>query len=91
MKQNLPALWWLVSALLIALVFGAMGYAYDQAILLALLFLPGLLILRYFVPQLTPGKQPKVLLNALLNAFILSGSPADSQERSPLFCYAREE
>lgn len=65
MKQNLPALWWLVSTLLIALVFGAMGYAYDQAILLALLFLPGLLILRYFVPQLTPGKQPKMLLNAL--------------------------
>ena len=65
MKQNLPALWWLVSTLLIALVFGAMGYAYDQAILLALLFRPGLLILRYFVPQLTPGKQPKVLLNAL--------------------------
>ena len=65
MKQNLPALWWLVSTLLIALGFGAMGYAYDQAILLALLFLPGLLILRYFVPQLTPGRQTKVLLNAL--------------------------
>ena len=65
MKQNLPALWWLVSTLLIALVFGAMGYTYDQAILLALLFLPGLLILRYFVPQLTPGRQTKVLLNAL--------------------------
>ena len=27
----------------------------------------------------------RVLLNALLNAFILSGSPADSQEQSPLF------
>ena len=65
MKQNLPALWWLVSTLLIVLVFGAMGYAYDQAILLALLFLPGLLILRYFVPQLTLGKRPKELLNAL--------------------------
>ena len=36
-----------------------MGYAYDQAILLALLFLPGLLALRYFVPQLTLGKRPK--------------------------------
>lgn len=65
MKQNLPILWWLVSALLIALAFGAMGYAYDQAILLALLFLPGLLALRYFVPQLTLGKRPKELLNAL--------------------------
>ena len=65
MKQNLPALWWLVSTLLIALGFGAMGYAYDQAILLALLFLPGLLALRYFVPQLTPGKRPKEVLNAV--------------------------
>ena len=65
MKQNLPALWWLVSTLLIVLVFGAMGYAYDQAILLTVFFLPGLLALRYFVPQLSLGKRPGEFLNAV--------------------------
>lgn len=65
MKQNLPVLWWMVSTLLIALVFGAMGYAYDQAILLTVFFLPGLLALRYFVPQLSLGKRPGELLNAV--------------------------
>ena len=33
MKQNLPLLWWLVSSIAIALVFGASGYAPDQAVL----------------------------------------------------------
>lgn len=65
MKQNLPVLWWMVSTLLTALVFGAMGYAYDQAILLTVFFLPGLLALRYFVPQLSLGKRPGELLNAV--------------------------
>lgn len=65
MKQNLPVLWWMVSTLLTALVFGAMGYAYDQAILLTVFFLPGLLALRYFVPQLSLGKRPGEFLNAV--------------------------
>ena len=65
MKQNLPVLWWMVSTLLTALVFGAMGYAYDQAILLTVFFLPGLLALRYFVPQLSFGNRPKGVLNAI--------------------------
>lgn len=65
MKQNLPLLWWLVSSIAIALVFGALGYALDQAVLLTVFFLPGLLALRYFVPQLSLGKRPGELLNAV--------------------------
>lgn len=55
MKQNLPLLWGFASAILIALLFGALGYACDQAILLTVFFMPGMLILRYFVPQLPTG------------------------------------
>lgn len=65
MKQNLPLLWWLVSSIAIALVFGASGYAPDQAVLLTVFFLPGMLALRYFVPQLSLGKRPGELLNAV--------------------------
>ncbi|HIY13994.1 MAG TPA: LytTR family transcriptional regulator [Candidatus Alistipes cottocaccae] len=65
MKQNLPLLWWLVSSIAIALVFGALGYALDQAVLLTVFFLPGMLALRYFVPQLSLGKRPGELLNAV--------------------------
>lgn len=65
MKQNLPLLWWLVSSIAIALVFGALGYALDQAVLLTVFFLPGMLALRYFVPQLSLGKRPGEFLNAV--------------------------
>lgn len=65
MKQNLPLLWWIVSTLLFALVFGALGYEADQALLLAVLFLPGLVVLRYFVPQLEGEKRPKVIADTL--------------------------
>lgn len=57
MKQNLPLLWGFVSAILIALLFGTLGYACDQAILLTVFFMPGVLILRYFVPQLSTGNR----------------------------------
>lgn len=65
MKQNLPLLWWIVSTLLFALVFGALGYEADQAVLLAVVFLPGMLVLRYFVPQLSFADRRKGLANAL--------------------------
>ena len=41
------------------------AYACDEAILLTEFFLPGLLALRYFVPQLSLGKRPGELLNAV--------------------------
>lgn len=65
MKQNLPLLWWLVSAAGIALAFGTAGYAYDQAILLTVLFLPGMLALRYFVPQLSFDNRTQGVFHAL--------------------------
>lgn len=65
MKQNLPLLWWLLSAVAIALVFVALGYDYDQAILLAVFFLPGMLALRYFVPQLSFEHRSKGILDAV--------------------------
>lgn len=65
MKQNLPLLWGFVSAVLTALIFGALGYACDQAILLALFFLPGVLVLRYFMPQLPTGKRSRRIAAAV--------------------------
>ncbi len=64
MKQNLSFLWWVVSTVLIALLFGAMGYELDQAVLLTVLFLPGLLALRYFIPQLSFEPRTRGILHA---------------------------
>lgn len=57
MKHFLPVAWWLLSTLLIALVLVGLGYLFADALLLGVLFLPGLLTARYFVPQLTFEKR----------------------------------
>ena len=53
MKQFLPVVWWLSAALVIAFVLVGLGYLFADALLLGVLFLPGMLTARYFVPQLS--------------------------------------
>lgn len=65
MKDAFPILWWLAAALIIALLFLSMGYAVSQAVLLAVLFLPGMLCARYFYPQLTFEDRKKGVFNAV--------------------------
>lgn len=65
MRDAFPILWWLAAAVVIALLFVSMGYAVSQAVLLAVLFLPGMLCARYFYPQLTFANRAKSLLNAV--------------------------
>lgn len=65
MRDAFPILWWLAAAVVIALLFLSMGYAASQAVLLAVLFLPGMLCARYFYPQLTFEDRMKGALNAV--------------------------
>ena len=53
MKQFLPVVWWLTATLVIAFVLVGLGYLFADALLLGVLFLPGMLTARYFVPQLS--------------------------------------
>ena len=65
MKDAFPILWWLAAAAIIALLFLSMGYAVSQAVLLAVLFLPGMLGARYFYPQLTFENRERGVFNAV--------------------------
>lgn len=65
MKDAFPILWWLAAAAIIALLFLSMGYAVSQAVLLAVLFLPGMLCARYFYPQLTFEDRERGVFNAV--------------------------
>lgn len=65
MKDAFPILWWLAAAAIIALLFLSMGYAVSQAVLLAVLFLPGMLCARYFYPQLTFEDRKRGVFNAV--------------------------
>lgn len=42
MKQFLPVVWWLTATLVIAFVLVGLGYLFADALLLGVLFLPGM-------------------------------------------------
>lgn len=65
MKHFLPIAWWLAATLIIALVLTGLGYPFADALLLGVLFLPGMLTARYFVPQLSFSGRRGDLLNAM--------------------------
>lgn len=53
MTRFLPIVWWLASAGVTALLFLSLSYTPEQAVALAVLFLPGMVAARYFIPQLS--------------------------------------
>lgn len=65
MKQFFPVVWWCATALLLALLFVSLGYSFVDALLTGSLFLPGMLALRYFVPQLSFEDRPKGILDTV--------------------------
>lgn len=71
MKRFLPIAWWLAATLVIALVLSGLGYLFADALLLGVLFLPGLLTARYFVPQLSLDGRGRDLLNAVYLALAI--------------------
>ena len=73
MKQFLPVVWWLSAALVIALVLTGLGYLFADALLLGVLFLPGMLTARYFVPQLSFERRREGILTAVYLALAILG------------------
>ena len=73
MKQFLPVVWWLSAALVIAFVLVGLGYLFADALLLGVLFLPGMLTARYFVPQLSFERHREGILNAVYLALAILG------------------
>lgn len=73
MKQFLPIVWWLSATLVIALVLVGLGYPFADALLLGVLFMPGMLTARYFVPQLSFENRRRGVLDALYLALAILG------------------
>ena len=65
MIRFLPIVWWLASAGITALLFLSLDYAPEQAVALAVLFLPGMVAARYFVPQLSFRNRREGIRNTL--------------------------
>lgn len=65
MKHFLPVAWWLASTVVIALVLVSLGYPFGDALQLGILFLPGMLAARYFVPQLSFKERRRGIYDAV--------------------------
>lgn len=52
MKALLSVIWWAVFTLVLACLFLSLSYRFDEAFFIATLYLPGILALRYLMPQL---------------------------------------
>ena len=73
MKQFLPVVWWLTATLVIAFVLVGLGYLFADALLLGVLFLPGMLTARYFVPQLSFENRRQGILDTVYLALAILG------------------
>lgn len=73
MKQFLPIVWWLTATLVIAFVLVGLGYLFADALLLGVLFLPGMLTARYFVPQLSFENRRQGILDTVYLALAILG------------------
>ena len=71
MKQFLPVVWWLTATLVIAFVLVGLGYLFADALLLGVLFLPGMLTARYFVPQLSFENRRQGILDTVYLALAI--------------------
>ena len=71
MKHFLPIAWWLSATFVIALTLAGLGYLFADAVLLGVLFLPGMLTARYFVPQLSFEKSRRGILDAVYLALAI--------------------
>lgn len=81
MKQFLPVVWWLTATLVIAFVLVGLGYLFADALLLGVLFLPGMLTARYFVPQLSFENRRQGILDTVYLALAILGYNRQNQMR----------
>ena len=65
MKRLFPICWWPGAVGFLALLFVSLGHPAPRAVALAVLFLPGMLCARYFLPQLAPGRDREHILHAV--------------------------
>lgn len=73
MKHLLPLLCPLAAAPLIALLLVSLGYTLSEALLLGVMFLPGLFAIRYFLPQISFAERRRGVLHLLsLTAAVLT-------------------
>lgn len=73
MKQFLTIIYWCAAIFLAALVLRSLEYSLGQAMLIALMFLPGALALAFFLPQVKEEGWRKLLNSAYICLGVLVG------------------
>ena len=53
MRYAVTLFYWAASVVLLAAIFGSLGYSFDKSMFVGSMFLPGLLAVKFFVPQLS--------------------------------------
>ncbi len=53
MRYAVTLSYWAASVVLLAAIFGSLGYSFDKSMFVGSMFLPGLLAVKFFVPQLS--------------------------------------
>lgn len=69
MRYAVTLLYWAASVVLLAAIFGSLGYSFDKSMFVGSMFLPGLLAVKFFVPQLSFGNRRRGIRDAVFLAF----------------------
>ncbi len=65
MRHIVTISYWAAATVLLAAIFGSLGYSFDKSLFVGSMFLPGLLAVKYFVPQLSFGNRRRGVRNAM--------------------------
>lgn len=65
MRYAVTLFYWAASVVLLAAIFGSLGYSFDKSMFVGSMFLPGLLAVKFFVPQLSFANRRRGIRDAV--------------------------
>lgn len=65
MRYAVTLFYWAASVVLLAAIFGSLGYSFDKSMFVGSMFLPGLLAVKFFMPQLSFGNRRRGIRDAV--------------------------
>lgn len=65
MRYAVTLFYWAASVVLLAAIFGSLDYSFDKSMFVGSMFLPGLLAVKFFMPQLSFGNRRRGIRDAV--------------------------
>ncbi|MBS6459010.1 MAG: LytTR family transcriptional regulator [Alistipes sp.] len=65
MRYAVTLFYWAASVVLLAAILGSLGYSFDKSMFVGSMFLPGLLAVKFFVPQLSFANRRRGIRDAV--------------------------